>query len=229
MYDSCPGNNGPIGFNETSPGLNWVNSFPVTAMKYGIHILGPNRWGGEGPELAVSGPNVGANLWSVVEFSGTVGAASYAANKTGIPALAFSGATTGHTAWNEPAPKASRVYAELATKMTNKVIDSGRPYLPNGIFLNINFPEVDDRCSSVDDFEFVLSRINKGFTSPPDVEWCGSNKLPTESVVSVADGCYVSVSIGDAFDKTTANDERQDVVLEKLKDILVCLPRCEDE
>lgn len=223
-YDSCSGDNKTIGFNETSPELNWVNSYPVTSMRYGIHRLGPNRWNGQLPELAVSGPNVGANLWGVVNLSGTVGAACYAANGAGIPALAFSGASNTHAAWNEPAPAASSIYAELATKLTNKVIAWGKPYLPNGIFLNVNFPKVDDKCSSVDDFEFVLSRIYPGLTSPPDVEWCGSNRLPTETAVHQAGGCYVSVSIGDAADKTTANDNRQDAVLETLKDMLVCLP-----
>ena len=193
-------------------------------MKYGVNVFGPDLWDGAQTELAVSGPNVGSNLWVQLPFSGTVGAACWAAETAGIPALAFSGAADEHAAWNEPSPESSTVYAELATFLTNKVIDSGKPYLPKDIFLNVNFPELNDDCASADDFEYVLSRINPGFASEPDVEWCGSDRLPTETDVIKSDGCYVSVSIGDATDKTTANDERQEVVLEKLRDILTCLP-----
>ncbi|KFH41667.1 Acid phosphatase-like protein [Hapsidospora chrysogenum ATCC 11550] len=224
IYDSCPADSGPTGFNETSPELNWVNSFPVTSMKHGINTAGPALWDGAAPELAVSGPNVGSNLFLALPFSGTVGAACYAVMEEGIPALAFSGASDDHAAWNEDPPESGLVYAELATQLTNKVIASGTPYLPEGIFLNVNFPKFGGDCSKADNFEFVLSRINPGIVSEPDVEWCGSDRLPTELDVINADGCYVSVSIGDASDKTTANDERQGVVLEKLKDILVCLP-----
>ena len=194
-------------------------------MKYGIDTFGPQLWDGAAPELAVAGPNVGSNLFVAVPFSGTVGAVAYAAETAGIPSIAFSGASDGRLRWDtSPVPSRSTVYAELATLLTNKIVDSGTPYLPENIFLNVNFPEVDDNCAAVEDFKFVLSRINPGIVSEPDVEWCGSDRLPVELDVINADGCFASVSIGDATDKTTANDDRQDVVLEKLKDILVCLP-----
>jgi hypothetical protein len=192
-------------------------------MKYGISEFGPGQWGGAAPELAVSGPNVGSNLFAVVHFSGTVGAACEAV-KQGIPALAFSGRTEDHAAWNEPAPQSSLIYGDVATKLTNQLISSGTPYLPDGIFLNVNFPEITEECNAADKFQYVLTRINPGIFSDPDVEWCGTDRLPTETEVIATDGCYVSVSIGDASDKTTANDERQGAVLAKLKDILVCMP-----
>lgn len=223
IYDSCPAGSGPIGTNATSPEFNWVNSFPVTAIKHGIATAGPALWDGAGPEFAVSGPNVGSNLFAQVHFSGTVGAACEAV-KQGIPAVAFSGASDEHAAWDAPPPASSLVYGDIAARLTDKLIAAGTPYLPEGIFLNVNFPKVDATCASADDFEFVLSRINPGIISAPDVEWCGSTRLPTETTVIRADGCFVSVSIGDASDKTTANDERQDAVLASLKDILVCLP-----
>ncbi|KAJ3479057.1 hypothetical protein NLG97_g8416 [Lecanicillium saksenae] len=94
-YDSCPPNSGPAGHNATRPELNWVNSFPVTAIKYGIDTFGPQLWDGAAPELAVSGPNVGTNIWLAVPFSGTVGAAAYARTPRASPALAFSGADHG--------------------------------------------------------------------------------------------------------------------------------------
>lgn len=191
-------------------------------MRWGIEKTGPKLWNGAAPELAVSGPNVGSNLFLEVHFSGTVGAAVEAVNK-GIPALAFSGATEDRVSWKEN-PAAGQVYAELATTLTEKIISSGTPYLPNGVFLNINFPKVSDKCASADDFKFVLTRINPGLLSEPDVNWCGGTRLPTESDVIGKDGCYAAISPGDASDKTTVNDGRQGEVLAKLKDILTCLP-----
>ena len=194
-------------------------------MRYGIDRFGPKLWNGAAPELAVAGPNVGTNLWLSVPFSGTVGAAAYAAHEAGIPAIAFSAASEGRLAWNaSPVPVRSRVYAELATQLTNKVIQSGKPYLPDDVFLNVNFPEAVGACENARNYKWVLSRINPGIISAPDVDWCDSDRLPTETDVVDTDGCYISISIGDASDKTTVNDERQNIVLEKLRDILTCLP-----
>lgn len=39
--------------------LNYVASFPVTAMKYGLQRLAPSVFGGS-PDIVVSGPNVGS-------------------------------------------------------------------------------------------------------------------------------------------------------------------------
>lgn len=174
----------------------------------------------------MAGPNVGSNLFLAVPFSGTVGAATYAVLEAGIPAIAFSGADEDRVSWDTtPVPIASTVYAELATELTSKIIDSGTPYLPDGVFLNVNFPSVTGDCTDPAAFKWVLSRINPGAFSESDVEWCGSDRLPTESDVVGTDGCYASVSIGDAEDKTTNNDvASQSVVLSKLEDILSCLP-----
>lgn len=219
-YKSCPANSGPDGFNVSQPNLHWVNSYPVTSIRYGI-----NKYATSPPELAVTGPNVGTNLFLSVPFSGTVGAASYAARQ-GIPALAFSGADGGRHAWDEsPVNKYSVVYAEAATNFTNFLVAQGKPYLPNNVFLNINFPDVKGECDGADSYKYVLSRINPGIFSKPDVDWCGSKRLPTELDVYNKKGCYVPVSVGDAADKTTVNDERQQQVLDKLKSILVCLPK----
>ncbi|KAL2173269.1 survival protein sure-likephosphatase/nucleotidase-like protein [Thermothelomyces heterothallicus CBS 202.75] len=224
QYNSCPANSGPIGRNETSPRLNWVNSFPATSMRYGIDTIGPQLWNGEGAELAVSGPNVGSNAYLAVHFSGTVGAAVHAAKNAKIPAIAFSGASEGTLAWNSPEEPRSRVYAELAATLTNAVIASGKPYLPEDVFLNVNFPKVEGQCTEASKFKWVLSRINVGLFSAPDTEQCGSTRLPTEVSVLDTDGCYISVSVGDANDKTTAPAEKQAAVRDKLKSMLTCLP-----
>jgi 5'/3'-nucleotidase SurE len=224
-FDSCPAGAGTSGRNATRPDLNWVNSFPVTAMRYGIDRFGPREWAGAPPDLAVAGPNVGSNVWLSVPFSGTVGAAVFAAHERGIPSIAFSGDSEGNLPWNaSPVPARSRVYAELAAQLVDAVVGAGRPYLPDDVFLNVNFPLAEGACTDARNYKWVLSRINPALLSPPDVEWCGSKRLPTETDVLAADGCYASISIGDASDKTTVNDERQEIVLNKLRSILTCLP-----
>ena len=57
--------------------MQYVNSYPVTAIRYGIDTLVPKFFGGE-PDIAVTGPNVGSNLGVAVLVSGTVGAATEA-------------------------------------------------------------------------------------------------------------------------------------------------------
>ncbi|KAK0647193.1 survival protein sure-likephosphatase/nucleotidase-like protein [Cercophora newfieldiana] len=225
QYDSCVPSSAPIGTNLTSPRLNWVNSFPVTAMRYGISTIGPQLWHGAAPDLAVAGPNVGSNLYLQVHFSGTVGAAVYAAKTARIPAIAFSGASSGTLAWNtNPVPVRSTVYAQLATKLVNALTAGGKPYLPEDVWLNVNFPEVNEECNQVGDFKWVLSRINVGVFSQPDAQICGKTRLPTETEVILKKGCYVSVSVGDAADKSTADAERQAVVARRLTRLLECLP-----
>ncbi|KAI9376108.1 survival protein sure-like phosphatase/nucleotidase [Aspergillus egyptiacus] len=225
QYDSCAANSGPYGHNETDPRLNWVNSYPVTAMKHGIDTLAPQFFDGP-PDLAVSGPNVGNNLGIVIFFSGTVGAATYASGTAGIPAIAFSGASGPATAWDEPVPASSTVYAELSRRIVDRIVEAGTPYLPEDVWLNVNFPAVEGACSTADDFQFVLSRIFPAvpLLTPDDVRTCDSTRLPMERfVVGSDDGCFVSISVGRS-DKSDADASLQAVVLEKLGDLLTCLP-----
>ncbi|GKT45184.1 acid phosphatase [Colletotrichum spaethianum] len=227
QYDSCPANSGPVGLNETRKDLRWVNSYPVTSMRYGIEQFAAEQWNGAAPELAVSGPNVGSNLWLQVPFSGTVGTAVYASGTKGIPAIAFSGGSDGTLAWNtSPVPTRSTVYGELATRLVNKIVSGGAPYLPEKTWLNVNFPKVSDtECNDPDQFKWVLSRINPAIFSGPDVGTCGStDRLPEENKVVGTAGCYISISVGDSNDKTTASKEKQQPVLDRLGDFLSCLP-----
>ncbi|PWY75396.1 acid phosphatase precursor [Aspergillus heteromorphus CBS 117.55] len=223
-FDSCPSGSPAEGYNASQPRWNYVNSYPVTSIKYGINTLSPEYFDGA-PALAVTGPNVGTNLGLDVFFSGTVGAATYAA-EVGIPAIAFSGDTGSQTAWDVTTPTYSTVYAELATKVTDELVAAGTPYLPDEIWLNVNFGAVgDSTCTSADDFKFVLSRIFTAIPllTPADVETCGSTRLPTETKVVDSDGCYASISVGLASDKLDANATMQAVVLDKLSGLLTCL------
>ena len=155
-----------------------------------------------------------------------MGAATEAA-KEGIPSIAFSGATGTQTPWTAPLERYMTVYANLSTKVTRALVASGKPYLPPGVWLNVNFPAVgESRCSSPSDFKFVLSRIHPATDdiTPPDVKTCRSTRLPTETTVVSTAGCYVSISVGEANLKQDAAAAVQGVVLDKLKGILACLP-----
>lgn len=157
--------------------------------------------------------------------SGTEGAA-IAASSDGIPAIAFSGATGEQTAWNAEPETYPQVYADLSTNVTQTIIASGAPYLPENIWLNVNFSAVSPgRCDNVVDYKFVLSRIWGAvpIITPKDVITCeNGGRLPTEkSVVSAISGCYASISVGDA--QLDAGIVNQQVVLSKLSGILSCL------
>ena len=180
---------------------------------------------GAPPAIAVAGPNVGANLGATTQISGTVGAATEAA-KEGIPAIAFSGTSGSQVGWNvAPVPGYASVYADLSTNVTQTLIASGTPYLPSGIWLNVNYPASStNSCSSASQFKFVLSRINAS-TAATDVVTCNNGgRLPTETSVVNTSGCYASISVGVAATKTDVNKTAQATVLKKLGKILSCLP-----
>ncbi|EJD47246.1 sure-like protein [Auricularia subglabra TFB-10046 SS5] len=223
-FNSCPAGSPAEGFNASDPRLNYVNSFPVTSVKFGIQTLSPQFFGGP-PDLVVAGPNVGSNLGSTVLISGTVGAATEGA-KEGIPALAFSGATGSQVSYTTLPNNYSGLYAALATSLTGAVVGAGKPFLPPGVALNVNFPPVSGSCTIVSAFSFVLSRINSAAArDPPDVTTCGSTRLPTESsVVGTRGGCFISVSVYNASTKGDVPSGTQQVVLTKLSGFLSCLP-----
>ncbi|KAK4548929.1 hypothetical protein LTR36_008702 [Oleoguttula mirabilis] len=225
-FGSCPAGSPPYGNNASMPHFNYVNSYPVTSMRYGIQNLSQTYFGGA-PDIAVAGPNVGANRGIVTQFSGTVGAATEAV-KEGIPGIAFSGATGSQTAWNAAPETYEAVYADLSTTVTQALVSSGKPYLPSGVWLNVNYPAVNaTTCSSTADFSFVLSRINDAIPilTPADVVTCNNGgRLPTETHVVDTAGCYASISVGVATTKLDASDAAQMIVLAKLSSILSCLP-----
>lgn len=244
-FNSCPAGSPAEGHDASNPRLNYVNSFPVTSMRYGIQNLAP-KYFAEAPDIAVAGPNVGgpsitfhrlvvanvnslcylANLGSTVLISGTVGAATEAA-KEGIPAIAFSGTTGSQISYTSAQQTYILVYSDLSTNVTQTLAATNKPYLPSNIWLNVNYPAVSgSTCSSLNQFKFVLSRINSaGFNTAADVNTCGSTRLPTESTVVKTSGCYASISVGVATTKGDASAAQQAVVLSKLGKILSCLPQ----
>ena len=55
-----------MGSNSSNPQLNYVNSYPVTAIKYGIKKFGPDNFEDcAAPDLVVTGPNVSPTLRAI--------------------------------------------------------------------------------------------------------------------------------------------------------------------
>ena len=228
QFNSCPAGSPPIGTDPSNPRIQYVNSYPVTAVNAGLDKLVPTFFDDELVGLVVTGVNIGDNVDIKVPFSGTVGAA-VAAVKRGIPAIAFSGKSGEPASFTtQPTPSESVLYAQLASEFVEAVIAAGPGALPRDTFLNVNFPDVggDDGCDSPEKFTFVLSRINPGIFSRDDVEICGNDgRLPMErAVIDRNGGCFVSVSVGDANDRTTADRNSQEQVVKALGGFLSCLP-----
>lgn len=64
-FDSCPPGSPAVGSNSSAPQFNYVNSFPVTSMMYGIQNVSQTLFGGA-PDLALAGFNVGGELISTL-------------------------------------------------------------------------------------------------------------------------------------------------------------------
>ncbi|TCD60819.1 hypothetical protein EIP91_009488 [Steccherinum ochraceum] len=224
-FNSCPAGSPSIGFNASDTRLNYVNSFPVDAVRFGIQTLSPQFFG-SGPDFVVSGPNVGTNLGSGITGSGTVGAASEAALE-GIPSVAFSGASTSQVSYttldSDPtstSSKAALVYADLTTQFTMALLaPAARPVLPPNVTLNVNFAPISSSCASAADYKFILTRLTQDL-SATDVQTCGSNHLPNEievAVITVLTGqCITTVSVIDANMKKDVDATTQAFVLNRL-------------
>lgn len=64
-FSSCPAGSPAIGTNGTMPRFNYVNSYPVTSIRYGIQNLSRTIFGGP-PDIAVAGYNVGGTFALIV-------------------------------------------------------------------------------------------------------------------------------------------------------------------
>ncbi|THV02675.1 acid phosphatase [Dendrothele bispora CBS 962.96] len=230
QFDTCPTGSPAEGSDANDPRINYVNSFPVDAVRFGIQTLSPQLFGGP-PEFVVSGPNIGNNL-AIISGSGTVGAASEAALE-GIPSVAFSGSsdsldsvsfTTLTSDPNSTDSIAAGIYAALSTKFVNTLLSSSaRPILPADTSINVNYPAIDD-CDSPDDFKFVLTRLLPNLGQQDDVETCGTDRLPWELTTVARPGCFATVSVFDARTKLDVNAATQQAVLDRVGSLLSCLP-----
>ncbi|KAG8859294.1 hypothetical protein FRB96_004509 [Tulasnella sp. 330] len=203
--------------------LNYVASFPVTAMRHGLQnlalpILGCN------PDIVVSGPNVGSNIGSKDQFSGTLGVAAAAAVSFGIPAIAFSGAHSTKRPYTELQPgDVSHLYSALSMKVLSQILASGAPYLPANTFLNVNFPMPSTECTAVPQYKFILT-TSRPLPSDKAIT-CDGTTIPDEVTVA-ATGCSVSITAMTAETmlkiKSDVSVDVQDEVRAKLAPLLSC-------
>lgn len=114
----------------------YVNGTPVMATIYGLDVLAPQRWG-KAPDLVISGPNEGQNAGPIVNSSGTVSNAQYAAAQ-GLSAIAVS-ADANTTNNDELAAEAAPLILTLIETLQRKA-EHGR-LLPPGVALNVNYPK----------------------------------------------------------------------------------------
>ncbi|KAF4612309.1 hypothetical protein D9613_003709 [Agrocybe pediades] len=222
-FNSCPAGSPATASNATDTRINYVNAFPVDAVRFGIQTLAPKFFGTK-PDFVISGSNIGNNLGSGITGSGTVGAASEAA-KEGIPSIAFSGAsgsqvsytTLSQTTASSTVP--ANIYTSLIIKFVNALLNNTGAILPAGISLNVNFASTSS-CTSASSYKFVLTRLTSS-NSATDVTTCGTNHLPAESTV-IKTGCIATVSVFNATTKADVGAATQQVVLNKLSSILSC-------
>ncbi|KDR74031.1 hypothetical protein GALMADRAFT_250756 [Galerina marginata CBS 339.88] len=224
-FNTCPTGSPAVGADSSDPNINYVNAYPVDAVRYGIQTLSPAIFQ-SAPDLVISGTNVGTNLGLATFFSGTIGAASDAALK-GVPSIAFSGDsgdqvsyTTLTTSPTATSSVAAKIYSELVVKFTTALINNSGPILPAGISLNVNFASIAS-CPSSASYKFVLTRVYPNLFGT-DVTTCGSNKLPVETS-AIGKGCVATVSVFQASNKADVDAATQAVVLGKLSSILQCL------
>ncbi|CDO70417.1 hypothetical protein BN946_scf184999.g58 [Trametes cinnabarina] len=228
-FDSCPAGSPAEGSDPADGRLNFVNSYPVDAVRYGIKTLSP-LYLNSTPDFVVSGVDAGNALGAAACESGTVGAAAEAA-KEGIPSAAFSGASISPVYYNDTSASAanlisSSLYGNLSTALVSalfKSASSGQPILPAGVTLNVNFGPTSlsssgkpkGKCASTSDFKFVFTRIHPAAKHDKDVETCVSTHLPDETTV-LHSGCYATVSVMDAHTKEDVDAKTQSAVLERL-------------
>ncbi|KAG8704812.1 hypothetical protein FRC08_002028, partial [Ceratobasidium sp. 394] len=220
QYDTVPIGAPAQGADKTDPMVNYVNSYPVTAIEYGIKELSPMFFHGK-PDLIVSGPNVGYNLDSSVKISGTVGVATDAVYH-GFPAIAFSAGlfdTPRPYTVLQPGDK-SFVYAQVAQRLVTALTSAPEPWLPTGVGLNVNIPSVSDTCKQASDFNFILTRLYWASDSNDVVTCNNGGRLNNEASAIGKSKCYVTVSVFDGSNKGDANKEQQAAVLASLSSLL---------
>ncbi|KAG6853243.1 hypothetical protein C0991_005745 [Blastosporella zonata] len=222
-FNTCPIGSPAEGHEPSDPYINYVNSYPVDSVRYGINTLSPKLLKSK-PDLVFSGTNMGNNIGFYVLYSGTVGAASEAAIE-GIPSIAFSGNSSAQVSYTTLSNHTlqstidAEIYTKLSLKFLDQLLDNPSPILPRNISLNVNYPATA-HCNA-ENTKFVFTRVYAS-TNATDVHTCGSSILPDETTVVFSPGCFATVSVFDATTKNDVNASTQAWVLKKLQPMLSC-------
>jgi 5'-nucleotidase len=131
----------------------YVHGTPVMATMYGLDVLAPARWG-KARDLVLSGPNEGQNVGRIVNSSGTVSNAQFAAGR-GLAAIAVSAGadTTDNAGLANPY---SAVVAQLTVKLLRTLQAKAGEHglLAPGVALNVNVPDAPTTA-----LKFAFSRF----------------------------------------------------------------------
>jgi 5'-nucleotidase len=131
---------GPLTRDGFAADWFYVDGTPVMATLYGLDVAAEARWG-RAPDLILSGPNEGQNVGAMIISSGTVSNVQYGTMR-GVPSIALSaGSGTADNAGlaNPHSPVVAALTVELVRAL--KARSNGKPLLPAGIALNVNFPD----------------------------------------------------------------------------------------
>jgi 5'-nucleotidase len=115
----------PLSVRTASSGYLYLNGTPTDCVHVAVTGLLEHR-----PDLVVSGINDGANMGDDTIYSGTV-AAAMEGFLLGIPAIAFSLATKGHTHLDSA--------ARVARDVVRRFVEQPYP-APGPVLLNVNIP-----------------------------------------------------------------------------------------
>ncbi|RLV92681.1 Acid phosphatase [Spathaspora sp. JA1] len=232
------------GHEESDDHIWYFNGTPASCVSFGLTYLPQFLNKSIDFDLVVSGPNEGDNLGDAAfTGSGTIGA-SYNAVYQGVPAIAFSGNNFNNSFFKDDlnltdnmAP--ATIYGTKIVEFVNEIFKSqGRNenLLPNGVGLNVNFPNVGYLNESCTDPTWVQTKISgrdaispvlsynqttNSFTfgelpfNPLTLCLNGDCSLPSESYVVGETVCAASVSVYSVdYD---ANEKLQHQVFKALK------------
>jgi 5'-nucleotidase len=177
--------------------FHYVDGTPVASLLHGLEVVAKARWGAM-PDLVLSGPNEGQNAGAIIQSSGTVSAAQYAA-VSGVPAIALSaGASTGGETLANPLSQAVAARSvELVRALDAK--SAGGRLLPTGLALNVNFPD------KLDGARWELTEIGSynayilGFTTD-----MAASASPMMKAMAESRGMVIPPLPGVSFDFNTA-------------------------
>lgn len=114
----------PIRVHHSAPGIYALNGSPADCARFGVLEILKSK-----VDLVVSGINRGYNLGEDVIYSGTV-AAAMEATLLGIPSISLS---------QDHGADSFTMAAAYSRTLARLVLKKG---LPDGVFLNVNFPDV---------------------------------------------------------------------------------------
>ncbi|KAG0150131.1 hypothetical protein CROQUDRAFT_58573 [Cronartium quercuum f. sp. fusiforme G11] len=225
-YNSIPPGAPATGHDPEDDHVWYVNAFPVDGIRYALDSLVDKFFAGP-PSLVLTGPNVGKNVNLMDYFSGTLGAANYAANR-GIPAIAIS-VRSGirHSYRDLAANDPSYIYAGAALRIVDalvKGVGTDTSYLPPNCTLNINLQAAgaNTNCRQASDYKFVLTTTHQLYFGK-DINFCGSSRLESEwSIMRRNSGCWASISVIHNRFMGRANPKEQEHVRSRLKNFLSC-------